>query len=104
LAKCTCQEARGGGVRDHAGVKICTYQCTCNDGCGKIKTFTISYSAGSSDTAICIGQIDPHYTQPGRRVPIFEERSFDTESLLDRINPVKPPNEFMDKVEQEFNQ
>jgi hypothetical protein len=70
------------------------------DSCRKL-AIPVSYSAGNSDTATCIGQIDPHYTQPGAQVT-FESFEFDTKSMIDRyINPLAPPSSFMDQVEKQ---
>jgi hypothetical protein len=81
--------------------KICTYTCTCTDGC-KTETFDITFSAGFGGSAECIGQdtVIPHYTQPGQ-IPstTFNDFNFDSNSLTERINPFSPvPNNFIDKI------
>ena len=96
LVKCTCKESMGGGNRKN-GVKLCTYSCKCDCSSSSI---SITFSAGSGGSAKCLGQFNPHYTQPGQ-VPRFESFTFDTDSVLDRfLNPFTPPREFMDDIEE----
>jgi len=105
LAKCKCRESQGGGQRatpppGFSGMmpKICTYKCSCDCNPAPI---TIQYSAGPGSSATCIGQIDPHYTQPGQTTS-FESFSFDTTSIIDRyVNPLAPPIGFMDLVDKQ---
>lgn len=86
----------GGGNRKN-GVKLCTYSCKCDCSSNSI---SITFSAGSGGSAKCIGQFNPHYTQPGK-VPWFESFSFDTESFFDRyLNLSSPSGAFMDKIEE----
>lgn len=54
-------------------------------------------SAGFSNDASCIGQITPHYTQPGAHVS-FEKFTFDTDSTYDRTLNIQVPNELMDRI------
>jgi RHS repeat-associated protein len=98
LLPCTCR-AIGGGTREN-GQKICTYKCECNDKCGKLREFTYKFSAGASGTATCIGQVggDPFFP-----VPRFDEFKFVTDSILDRVNPFSPPNDFMDGIDRRFD-
>ena len=78
--------------------KICTYQCKCDCNPAAI---VVQFSAGAGSSATCIGQIDPHYTQPGQ-VTTFESFSFDTTSIIDRyVNPLAPPAGFMDIVDKQ---
>ena len=96
LVKCTCR-AVGGGQRQSSGEKICTYECFCDCEASPI---TLKRSAGFSGTAVCIGQTNPHYTQPGGRTT-FDAFGFDTESTIDRFfNPLAPPNDLMDDIER----
>ncbi len=100
LVTCTCQ-AKGGGQRTSSGEKICEYTCRCR--CPNSSNdlwFEISFSAGFSNDAVCIGQNTPHYTQPGAHVG-FEEFTFDTGSTIDRTLNLQVPNELMDRVERE---
>jgi RHS repeat-associated protein len=104
LTKCKCRAIGGGSRPDpppgHKGLmpKTCRYSCKCD--C-KAQPIAIGFSAGASDTATCVGQIDPHYTQPGSQVT-FESFEFDTTSIIDRyINPLAPPSAFMDLVEKQ---
>jgi len=103
LVKCSCKVEGNGGRRDNSppgyrGMmpKICTYKCTCDCNSAPI---SIDYSAGASASAICIGQSEEHWTQPGA-ITSFQPFSFDTKSLIDRyVNPMAPPSGFMDLVE-----
>ena len=104
LIPCTCRATGGGSRPPGGGVKTCTYRCTCTDDCGRKKTFEYKYPAGSGSSARCINQQDPHYTQPGNRSPDFHPFDFDTDSPLDRLNPFRPSNDFMDGVERQFGQ
>jgi len=102
LVKCTCS-ATGGGTRSdpepgkRLGNKTCKYSCSCD--C-PLKENPVAYGAGSSDTAICIGQVDPHFTQPGAGVR-FDSFSFDTKSFWSRIGARLGgvPFGFMSKVD-----
>jgi hypothetical protein len=106
---CECRAA-GGGNRAHPesrkgnpiDEKICTYKCKCTDKCGGTKEFTITYSAGFSASAACIGQVDvpPDWTQPGQ-IPSTDLRWFDFDpgSPSERNNPFSSvPNGFIDKL------
>jgi len=58
-------------------------------------------SAGFNNSATCIGQQNPHFTQPGA-IATYQPFSFDTESNIDRyLNPLAPPNDFMDALEDQ---
>ena len=97
LATCKCQAPESGGNRLDSGEKICTYTCTCT-GCQE--SFTIDYSAGSSGRAMCIGQVDGEWTNPGGAE--FKKFTFETGSIVQRMSIFPPPNGFIDKVEEEL--
>jgi len=97
LANCTCQ-AQGGGTRAiGTDEKICIYKCSCSCD-GRSENFTTPYTAGTSDVAKCVGQVDPEWTQPGRPL-YFTPFTFDTNSFFDRyVSPIGPPRGFLDRI------
>lgn len=96
LVKCTCVGPPGGGIRSPGGLKVCAYTCNCDCPAGR---FQISYPAGTGNSAQCIGQSDPHWSQPGRGLS-FAPFSFDTDSPLDKyLLPFTPPAEFMEEID-----
>ncbi len=98
LAKRVCK-ANVIGDRDDKGEKICTYRCTCRDGC-KVRTFTVDFPAGAGHAAVCIGQfIDQIAVPPTSKIREFD---FDTESFFDRYI-AGPPKAFIDKVGNIFD-
>lgn len=99
LIPCTC-EATGGGSRE-SGQKVCTYICTCTCDSGKKKTSSVKAIAGSSDNAVCLGQVGP---EPAFPVPRFDSFNFNTDGVsgfFNRyLNPFGPTGDMMDELER----
>jgi RHS repeat-associated protein len=99
LAKCTCIPPMYGIRQPNSEEKLCSYSCTCTECSGTTRTFEITYSAGTSESAECLGTYTYTYGgfAPTATRTHYHTFSFDTNSPLDRIIN-STPNGFMNEI------